>query len=166
MIRRYNGTLVNYFPYFGWTGAYVEQSAYSNGYRIGYAGTNLQRLGSKAELRPGDIIIQFNGSNPANSAGNAGHAQIWLGDGLALHAGRGPNGISQVSVVNQSRGSFTTEWYFRYNSLATVQSTPAAPPAAPAPHLPAGTVRTINIGRANAAVFGTVVAVDPKMMGS
>lgn len=165
-IRRYNDTLVDFFPYFGWTGAYVEQSAYASGYRIGYAGTNLQRLGSKAELRPGDIIIQFNGSNPANSAGNAGHAQIWLGNGLALHSGRGPNGVSQVSVVNQSRGSFTNEWYFRYNSLNPAAANRPAPPApiAPAPLAP-GTVKTIATGRANAAVYGTVVAIDPNDNG-
>jgi hypothetical protein len=67
---------------------------------------------------PGDIIIQFNGSNPANSAGNAGHAQMYLGtiggSRLVIHSSGGG-----LKVVKYGNGWFSNEWHFRYKSLTT-----------------------------------------------
>ena len=99
----------NFYPYFGWTGAYTTDA---------YQGTNLMRLASNAPMVPGDIIIQFNGSNPANSAGNAGHAQMYLGtiggSRLVIHSSGGG-----LKVVKYGNGWFSNEWHFRYKSLTT-----------------------------------------------
>lgn len=92
---------------FGWTGAYMPSA---------YEGTNLQRLSARAGdisgLLPGDVMIQFSGSNPAGSAGNNGHAQVYLGDGLVIQSG----GNHPQSLANVTRHSnwFSNEWYFRY----------------------------------------------------
>lgn len=100
---------------FGWTGAYMPSA---------YEGTNLQRLnvspGNVNALLPGDVLIQFSGSNPAGSAGNNGHAQIYIGDGLVIQSG----GNHPRSLVNVTRHSnwFNNEWYFRY--LPTSQYDP------------------------------------------
>ncbi len=153
-VRRYNGQLVDFFPYFGWTGAYVPVGTYSSGYRYGYEGTNVARVGS---LSVGDIIIQFNGSNPANSAGNAGHALIYLGNGRVIQAGRAPDGSSKVSVVNYTSNGFSNQWYFRYNTLTV--------PKTAMPAVPGGSTRTIATGMANAAVYGTLAVVNPQSDG-
>lgn len=94
---------------FSWTGAYMP---------INYLGSNLVRLNSKDELQPGDILIQFEGSSPANSAGNAGHAQMWLGDGLVIQSG-GDHPTSVVNVWKHTNG-FDNEWYFRYTSTPQI----------------------------------------------
>jgi uncharacterized protein with LGFP repeats len=92
---------------FGWTGAYMPSA---------YQGSNLERLnvsrGNVSSLLPGDVLIQFSGSNPAGSAGNNGHAQIYIGDGLIIQSG----GNHPRSLVNVTRHSnwFNNEWYFRY----------------------------------------------------
>lgn len=92
-----------------WTGAYMPAN---------YSGSNVIRLGSKNELQPGDILIQFDGSTPANSAGNGGHAQMWLGDGLVIQSG----GDHPQSLVNVSPHNnwFSNEWYFRYTSTPQI----------------------------------------------
>jgi uncharacterized protein with LGFP repeats len=94
---------------FSWTGAYMP---------VNYLGSNVERLGTKEELQPGDILIQFSGSSPAGSAGNGGHAQMWLGDGLVIQSG----GEHPTSVVNVWRhtNSFDNEWYFRYTSTPQI----------------------------------------------
>ena len=153
-VRRYNGQLVDFFPYFGWTGAYVPIGTYSSGYRYGYEGTNVARVGS---LQAGDVIIQFNGSDPANSAGNAGHALIYLGNGRVIQAGRAPDGSSKVSVVNYTSNGFSNQWYFRYNSLTV--------PKTVLPAVAGGSTRTVATGIANAAVYGTLAVVNPQADG-
>ncbi len=109
-IKRYaSGEVMNFYPYFGWTGAYTTDA---------YQGTNLMRLAADAPMVAGDIIIQFNGSNPANSAGNAGHAQMYLGtiggSRLVIHSSGGG-----LKVVKYGNGWFSNEWHFRYKSLTT-----------------------------------------------
>lgn len=156
-IRRYNGSTVDFFPYFGWTGAYVPVAYYSGGYRYGYEGTNLVRLPGSSALVPGDIIIQFNGPDPAQSAGNAGHALMYLGQGKVIQAGRAYDGVSKVSVVDYGNNGFSNQWYFRYSALG------AAAPVDTS--VPASGVRTVATGVANAAVFGTLAVVDPRAAG-
>ncbi|MFM2438899.1 MAG: hypothetical protein RLZ55_1724 [Actinomycetota bacterium] len=161
-IRTSGGSLVPFFPYFGWTGAYVTGG---NGY--GYSGTNLARLGTKAELKPGDIMIQFNGADPANSLGNDGHAMMYLGNGLAIQAGTAPDGQSKVSVVRHVN-SFSNEWYFRYTSLNGPKPPVTPPPVTPPPVTPppvqtkaplaAGTVLKLNAYASNATVMGDLTA--------
>ncbi len=107
-----NGQALSWFrPSYtlSWTGAYMPAA---------YNGSNVVRLGSKNELQPGDILIQFDGSSPANSAGNAGHAQMWLGDGLVIQSG----GNHPQSLVNVGPHSnwFSNEWYFRYTSTPQI----------------------------------------------
>ena len=50
---------------------------------------------SAAQARPGDIVILFKGSI-ADSSGNAGHAQLYLGGGWVIQSGGG--GDSRVNV--------------------------------------------------------------------
>lgn len=153
-IRTASGSLVPFFPYFGWTGAYV-----TGGGGYGYSGTNLARLGSKAELRPGDIMIQFNGADPANSLGNDGHAMMYLGNGLAIQAGTAPDGDSKVSVVRHVN-SFSNEWYFRYQSLNPNKppNIPPPPPTSGKAPLAPGSVLKLNAYAANATVMGDLTA--------
>ena len=60
--------------------------------------------------------IQFDGSNPANSAGNAGHAQMYIGDGMIIQSGGSAD--SRVNVTAHVN-YFSNEWYFRYLSTPT-----------------------------------------------
>lgn len=93
---------------FSWTGAYMPTA---------YTGSNLQRLGGGTTLQPGDVLIQFDGSTPANSAGNAGHAQMYIGDGRVIQSG-GSHPDSLVNVA--ARGNYlSNEWLFRYGSTPT-----------------------------------------------
>lgn len=105
-IKNYRtGSVSSFYPMMGWTGAYIPSY---------YSGTNLTRV-SKANLRPGDIIIQFDGPDPSQSAGNAGHAQIYLGGGRIIQSGGGrPSNLNVSSFGNYS---FSNAWYFHYNSL-------------------------------------------------
>lgn len=95
-----NGAVTPWLNVFGFTGAYMPGA---------YEGTNLQRVNSLAELRPGDIIIQFNGSDPAGSQGNAGHAQMYLGNNTVIQS------TSPASDVAPHSNIFSNEWYFRWN---------------------------------------------------
>lgn len=156
-IRKSDGTFVDVFPYFGWTGAYVR-----GGYNYGYRDTNMLRLYSKAELRPGDIMIQFTGADPANSAGNGGHAMMYLGEGLAIQSGQAPDGSSKVSVVRHTN-YFGNEWYFRYVQVAisipgqsaSPSPTPSQVPVPKAP-LAAGSVAVLKVDTPNSTVIGTI----------
>lgn len=95
---------------FGWTGAYMPTA---------FEGSNLTRMavrpGNLSTLLPGDVLIQFSGTNPAGSAGNNGHAQVYIGDGLVIQSG----GNHPRSLVNVTRhhNSFNNEWYFRYGAV-------------------------------------------------
>ena len=96
---------------FGWTGAYMPSA---------YEGTNLTRMafrpGDISGLVPGDVLIQFSGSNPAGSVGNNGHAQVYIGDGMVIQSG-GNHPRSLVNVTAYTKpGYFNNEWYFRYQS--------------------------------------------------
>lgn len=90
---------------FGWTGSYLPQY---------YEGSNLTRVASFSQLQPGDVIIEFNGSTPAGSVGDGGHAQLYLGNGLVIQSG----GEHPESVVNVDRhtNEFDNAWYFRWNA--------------------------------------------------
>ncbi len=101
IINSRTGSSSSFYPLFGWTGAYVPSA---------YAGTNLVRV-TRSELRPGDIIIQFNGRDPSQSAGNAGHAQLNLGNGRVIQSGGGSP--SNVNVAWFGNYSFSNSWYFR-----------------------------------------------------
>ena len=149
-VVRQNGVNSNFFPKFGYTGAYMPAN---------YEGSNLVRVGSRAELRPGDIIILFDGPNPANSAGNAGHAQLYLGNNYVLHSGSNPYGASMVNVRAAAVPSgFSNEWYFRYNSLS-------APKSSDLGYLPAGTTTRVQAGNPNDTVVGNLTVVDPQDNG-
>lgn len=88
-----------------YTGAYMPAA---------YLGSNVTRVTSFAEMKPGDVIIQFEGSNPANSAGNDGHAQMYLGNNRVIQSG----GWHEDSLVNvdRYRNFFSNAWFFRYDA--------------------------------------------------
>jgi cell wall-associated NlpC family hydrolase len=161
-IRKSDGTFVAPFPYFGWTGAYVR-----GGYNYGYRDTNLLRLTDKGELRPGDIMIQFDGVDPANSAGNSGHAMMYLGEGLAIQAGRAPDGSSKVSIIRHTN-DFNNEWYFRYVEVSASPPPPPPPPPTPTskPPLAAGSVAVLKVSSANSTVIGTIGVTGASAAGS
>ncbi len=98
------GSSSSFYPLLGWTGAYVPST---------YAGTNLVRV-ARSELRAGDIIIQFDGRDPSLSAGNAGHAQLYLGNGRVIQSGGGHP--SNLNVAWFGNYSFSNAWYFRFIS--------------------------------------------------
>lgn len=148
VVRQY-GADYNFFPKFGYTGAYMPAN---------YAGSNLTRVGSRAELRPGDIIIMFDGADPANSAGNAGHAQLYLGNNYVLHAGSNPYGASMVNVRYYPSSAFSNEWFFRYNSLGAQKTADMS-------YLPAGTTTRVQAGNPNETVVGNLTVVDPQTSG-
>lgn len=174
-IRRSDGTLVPVFPYFGWTGAYVL-----GGWNSGYRDTNMRRLASKSDLRPGDIIIQFNGTDPSKSAGNAGHAMMYLGEGMAIQSGGAPDGTSKVSVIPYVN-YFTNAWYFRYVPIGSTGSVTPTPTPSPTvvptpspkptptttvkPPAAAGSVSVIKAGTANSTVIGTIGVTDAVQAG-
>ncbi len=99
-----NGQASTWISRFGWTGAYVPGN---------YVGSNLFRI-AEQDLRAGDVIIYFAGDSPANSAGNAGHAQIYIGNGRIIESS-GPVGVDDFysNPADVSR-SFNNVWYFRY----------------------------------------------------
>ncbi|MCB0916132.1 MAG: C40 family peptidase [Actinobacteria bacterium] len=150
-----NGVQYDFFPYFGWTGAYVPTSSPISRWGGGYEGTNVVRV-ARADLRPGDIIIQFFGTDPSKSAGNQGHAKIYLGSGRVIEAG----GAAQVraDLGWMDTGSyFTNEWYFRYQSVGAEKpgySTQLAP----------GTYR-MKVGAADETVIGNLTVVAPRTQG-
>ena len=153
-VKRWNNTLVNFYNHFSWTGAYIEEGYFNSGYRYGYGGSNVVRV-EKKDLKAGDIIIQFNGENPGNSAGNAGHAQIYLGDGLIIQSGGSINDVNVTSMGNYLKN----EWYFRYTpSGANTTPPPSPPPVTTTPKVPlqAGSVTKVKTGVANATVMGNV----------
>lgn len=100
---RKNGQVGNWLGTFGFTGMYTPGQ---------YGGTNVTRVNSIAEMKPGDVIIQFNGKDPALSEGNNGHAQMYLGNGMVIQSGGG--GDSTVNVA-QHYNSLGNEWYFHYS---------------------------------------------------
>lgn len=153
-VRLPSGTLTNFFPYFGWTGAYTTDA---------YTGTNLTRLGGLADLTPGDIIILFDGADPSQSYGNNGHAVMYIGEGLYLQAGGAPDGESKVSVVKAGNFGFSNAWMFRYTTLKTPKPGPGPAPT-PSP-LPAGGVATVPTGIVSGAVLGNVTVVRPAAGG-
>jgi hypothetical protein len=120
----------DFYPRFGWTGAYTESAT---------AGTNLVRMAPNTPLRAGDILIQFDGSNPANSAGNNGHAQIYLG----MHKFNGRRSAAPLVIQSSGRlniktyswgnGWFGNEWHFRYHSLNQKPKPKPKPAPKPAP---------------------------------
>lgn len=142
-VRKANGTWVDFFPYFGWTGAYVPTAYWSNGVRYGYSGTNVYRVWNRKDLKAGDIIIQFNGSDPGNSAGNAGHAQIYLGGNKVIQSG---GDVGNVNVAYEGN-YLANEWYFRYDGNYKAPSEWV---------LPADTVTTIKAGNPGDSVLGNL----------
>ena len=142
-VRKADGKWVDFFPYFGWTGAYVPSASWSGGYRYGYEGTNVYRVWNRQDLKAGDIIIQFNGSNPGNSAGNAGHAQIYLGGNKVIQSG---GAVGNVNVAYEGN-YLSNEWYFRYDGNYKSASDSV---------LPADTVTTIKTGNPGASVMGNL----------
>lgn len=151
-VRLPSGTLTNFFPYFGWTGAYVPSA---------YTGTNVTRITSLADLRPGDIIILFDGTDPSQSYGNNGHAVMYLGESKVIQAGGAPDGESKVSIVSTGLQGFSTAWMFRYNALGTPKTVvPTTPPAAPQPLPPNSTVK-IPTNLASGTVMGNLTVVSP-----
>ena len=101
-----NGKVYNWINMFGSTVRYTPGV---------YEGTNLKRVTKNDPLKPGDVFIQFNGDSPANSGGDAGHAQMYLGvyegDHYIIQSGGGRD--SKVNVSHH-RNSFNNEWVFRY----------------------------------------------------
>lgn len=152
-VRLPSGNLTSFFPYFGWTGAYVPSA---------YTGTNVTRIANLADLRPGDIIILFDGADPSQSYGNNGHAVMYLGDSKVIQAGQAPDGESKVSVVNTGLQGFSNAWMFRYNTLGKPKTTTPAPTPQP---LAPGSTATIPTGTISGAIFGNVTIVNPVQSG-
>lgn len=142
-VRKANGVWVDFFPYFGWTGAYVPTAYWSNGTRYGYSGTNVYRVWNRRDLKAGDIIIQFNGANPGNSAGNAGHAQIYLGGNKVIQSG---GDVGNVNVAFEGN-YLENEWYFRYDGNYKSPNEWV---------LPGGTVTPIKAGAPGETVLGNL----------
>ena len=88
-----------------YTGAYMPAT---------YTGSNVTRVATFDDMEPGDVIIQFSGSNPANSAGNDGHAQMYIGNGMVIQSG-GWHPDSDVNV-DRYRNFFDNAWFFRYDA--------------------------------------------------
>lgn len=151
-VRKANGVWVDFFPYFGWTGAYVPVAYWDAWSRYGYEDTNVYRVWNRKDLKAGDIIIQFNGSNPGNSAGNAGHAQIFLGGNKVIQSG---GNIGNVNVAYEGN-YLSNEWYFRYDG--NYRS-----PASWAPG--AGTVTQIKAGEPGDTVLGNLTVTGPQSNG-
>ena len=94
------GYSVPFYPMLDWTGAYLPET---------YAHTNLVRV-KRRMLRPGDVIIEFNGPDPSKSEGAKGHGKLYLGNGNVIQST--PYGPSAVSIW-KLRNSFENAWYFR-----------------------------------------------------
>ena len=107
-----NGVTYEWRNVFGYTGAYMPSA---------YESSNLERInaapGDYSALRPGDIIIQFDGADPSRSAGNAGHAQTFLGvqNGVPLVI----QSTSPKANVVRHDNYFSNEWYFRWKPQPT-----------------------------------------------
>jgi hypothetical protein len=90
-VRKANGWWVDFFPYFGWTGAYVPIAYWDAWSRYGYEGTNVYRVASVNNFRTGETIPNF-AATRADANGNiciwqsaAGHVlwdQVWAGDAI------------------------------------------------------------------------------------
>lgn len=151
-----NGVRYEFFPYFGFTGAYVPTSSPISMWGGGYSGTNVIRV-EKKDLRPGDLVIQFFGDNPALSQGNQGHAKIFLGGGRTIEAG----GAAQVRVdmgYLDTGSYFTNEWYFRYQSLGTEK--PGYSTQLAGEH-----TYKMQVGPPNATVIGNLTVAAPAITG-
>lgn len=150
-VKRWNGVQADFYEQFSWTGAYVPIAYFSGGYRYGYEGTNVSRVQNFSDLKPGDIIIQFSSdaSDPGKSSGNAGHAQIYIGDNKVIQAG----GSSRQVNVAQHVNYLGQEWYFRYNTLST-SKTGSQPP------MQAGETQKVNVGAPSATVYGNLTVTD------
>ncbi len=148
-----NGSTYDYYPYFMWTGSYTAAIRPISAIGGGYAGTNLRRI-SRAELAPGDVIIKFAGSDPIASQGNAGHAQLYLGNDWLIEAG-GKQDYSNVDIGRMSTDSTTpNEWYFRYDTLGW-------PKLDDARALPGGATYKMKVGAPYQTVVGNLTVVDP-----
>lgn len=155
-LRRWNGMVADYYGQFSWTGAYVPVAYFPGGYRYGYEGTNLARVGGAAELKPGDIIIQFtsDATDPGSSSGNAGHAQLYIGGGMVIQAGGG----ARLVNVDQHVNYLGQEWYFRYNTLDAAKTGPLPP-------MQAGETQKVNVGVPHATVYGNLTVTDALAQG-
>lgn len=151
-VRKANGAWVDFFPYFGWTGAYVPIAYWDAWSRYGYEGTNVYRIWNRKDLKAGDIIIQFNGTDPANSAGNAGHAQIFLGGNKIIQSGGNINNVN----VDYEGNFLENEWYFRYDGNYKDSSQTV---------LPAETVTKIKAGEPGESVLGNLTVTNPIARG-
>ena len=119
-VRAANGGRYDFYPYFLWTGSYTPVIRPITSIGGGYEGTNLRRI-SRAELQPGDIVIKFAGSDPLGSAGNAGHAQLYLGDDWVIESG----GKQAYSNVDIGRMSFDPDTPTSGTSVTTASTTPS-----------------------------------------
>ena len=152
-VRAANGATYDYYPYFMWTGSYTAAIRPISSIGGGHAGTNVRRI-SRAELAPGDIVIKFAGGDPIASAGNAGHAQLYLGNDWVIEAG-GKQDYSNVDIGRMSFDPDTpNEWYFRYDTLGW-------PKWDDARMLPGGTTYKMKVGQPYQTVVGNLTVVDP-----
>lgn len=108
----------------------------------------------RQDLRPGDLIIQFRGTDPGNSQGNAGHAQIYLSPTKVLEAGGSHPDHVDVGPMANFIGS---EWYFRYQSLGTEKPGYST-------QLPPGTYK-MKVGQPNETVIGNLTVAAPATEG-
>lgn len=163
-----NGVYQNrtFFNMFGWTGAYTKYAPYAGFPAPGYHDSNLIRVERK-DLLPGDIIIKFNGtSGPANSAGNAGHAQIYLGGGKIIESSdRVAVDYVSPSTSAARAGYLSNEWYYRW-APAMQRSTWLAELVAPdRKDVPAFTQRTIPVASPGQSVVGNFTVVGATTPG-
>lgn len=162
-----NGRWKDFFTSFGWTGAYTKFPPYAGFPAAGYAGSNLNRV-TRAQLLPGDIIIKFSGSDaagPALSAGNNGHAQIYLGGGKVIESSDrvAVSWVSPSTPVTADWG-LNNEWYYRW--MPVRDSGGYSPDDRPNSSmvLPAGEVRRIP-APAGGTVVGNLTAVSAAQSG-
>ncbi|MFI0431745.1 MAG: NlpC/P60 family protein [Candidatus Nanopelagicales bacterium] len=152
-VQAANGATYDYYPYFLWTGSYTGAIRPITSIGGGHLGTNVRRI-SRAELAPGDIVIKFNGGDPIGSAGNAGHAQLYLGNDWLIEAG----GKADYSNVDLGRMSFDpdtpNEWYFRYDTRGW-------PKFDESKMLAGGMTYKMKVGQPNQTVIGNLTVVDP-----
>ncbi|MFI0431744.1 MAG: NlpC/P60 family protein [Candidatus Nanopelagicales bacterium] len=151
-----NGVRYDFFPYFGYTGAYVPSSSPVSMWGGGYEGTNVIRV-TKAELRPGDIVVQFFGADPAQSQGNQGHAKIFLGGNRVIEAGGAARVRADMGWMDTG-SYFTGEWYFRYQSLGSEKPGYST-------QLAAGTYKML-VGQPNESVIGNLTVASPQAKGN
>lgn len=93
--------VTTFFGNYPYTGSYADEPSWQG------------VLTKVTDHRPGDIRIMWRpGTTMAGSAGNNGHAQMYLADGYVIQSGGGGGGDSRVNVSDDST------WGWSYQNFA------------------------------------------------